>query len=668
MRVVCKRSQASIDLLPFKCDQLLQGPQVGANHTCRGRLWIKSWNSSLRPLAVCKSPLDLSKRFARKPICWHWWVIWLSELQKTSIMSVLGPWYLEWEASRRHWSNSAEMVSTRIRNRFLSWLIWRSKVSPTIQSALKSPASSHRSRSCFNDPPESEAVHSSPPDAESRGSVRSPSSTCDFPDVRSLDAKVRFGSPRRTPSRPFPRGRTDPDLSIGSTRPEQPRELASKMPWACFGPSVLGISCHTPFQCVDPNPSRRAELVLVDLSPRPSRPCWWHTGWRAGGSSSGISGSGSQTSLPMIVLSPTSPCRFCPCGCCRSRWVASPSPGWTWAPVRAMVPPASLGLVATSGTTTCRRCLKGNVNDRAKVFEPAESAVDGSADVSEHCGTVKLLSGIPDWFTDCVLEKSCSMFSTNGPVGCELFLSDTWCVSAVCAPRVPSSGTRSFKSRRNKPLGVNCKGMVWLLFLRNKVRFWVSITAPRVLKRVLDNRKGVDPGTIAILSFNPKMGTTRACSLSKMPWFPKRNAILQGHRVRFRRMCGWRLLIKSFTKLLPITVLVAPRSTTPKLPCVAKQVSDKGNEAGWDGLSKWHCWAVSVLGMKRGLCIDISRDPLFLNWRVSLNFPNGSLTKLVLPKTNSKRGSSMDPSWWGRLRNYSKGSWSMTFECVEAWT
>ena len=40
-------------------------------------------------------------------------------------------------------------------------------------------------------------------------------------------------------------------------------------------------------------------------------------------------------------------------------------------------------------------------------------------------------------------------------------------------------------------------------FFAIKTCFWVSITAPRVLKRVLDNKKGVAPGTTATFKRHP---------------------------------------------------------------------------------------------------------------------------------------------------------------------
>ena len=36
--------------------------------------------------------------------------------------------------------------------------------------------------------------------------------------------------------------------------------------------------------------------------------------------------------------------------------------------------------------------------------------------------------------------------------------------------------------------------------------------------RVFDGRKGVWPGTMAILSFSGPIGTTSACLLSSVPW------------------------------------------------------------------------------------------------------------------------------------------------------
>ena len=143
---------------------------------------------------------------------------------------------------------------------------------------------------------------------------------------------------------------------------------------------------------------------------------------------------------------------------------------------------------------------------------------------------------------------------------------------------------KSFKSSRKSPLRVSWRGTVNLNFL--EINRWssVSIMAPNALSKVFDKRNGVDPGTMAILRFNPCMGTTMAYWLCKVPWLPKRKVILHGHLVIRLRMPSSILSRNSLTWLLPMTVLVAPRSTTPRLPCVAKQVTAVSSLSGCAGL------------------------------------------------------------------------------------
>ena len=187
-------------------------------------------------------------------------------------------------------------------------------------------------------------------------------------------------------------------------------------------------------------------------------------------------------------------------------------------------------------------------------------------------------------------------------------VSDKVWVSASCsfAPWVELA--KWLTSNKNRPLLVSVKGMVLPVRRTNIVCISVSMMAPSALKRVFERRNGVDPGTMAILSNKPSMGITIACSLLSVCWFPKRKTIWHLHLLTWSFTVGSRLAKNSVTWLLPITVLVAPRSTTPRLPWVAKNT---WASVTWVGLgwasdccarscsrflhSAWSLWS-SILG------------------------------------------------------------------------
>ena len=81
-RRFCSSSQADSDLLPFRLEKPLHGPQDGLAHTWRGLACTSFWNNSLRPWGVWRSPCCLLKRSALKPNWLHWCVNWLLSPQK----------------------------------------------------------------------------------------------------------------------------------------------------------------------------------------------------------------------------------------------------------------------------------------------------------------------------------------------------------------------------------------------------------------------------------------------------------------------------------------------------------------------------------------------------------------------------------------------------------
>ena len=147
------------------------------------------------------------------------------------------------------------------------------------------------------------------------------------------------------------------------------------------------------------------------------------------------------------------------------------------------------------------------------------------------------------------------------------------CVSAKSSDPELLPAARSFKSMRNKPRDESCIGNSFCKYLDQIVWVSTSILAFRALNKVFDTKKGVFPGTTAIFKRNPWMGTTRACWLCNVPWFPNLNVTWHGTRISCFWISGWSPAISSLTCWLPITVLVAPRSTTPNVPWVAKHVN-----------------------------------------------------------------------------------------------
>ena len=62
----------------------------------------------------------------------------------------------------------------------------------------------------------------------------------------------------------------------------------------------------------------------------------------------------------------------------------------------------------------------------------------------------------------------------------------------------------------------------------------------------------------------------KACSLLSVPWLPNLKVMEHGHLLTDWRAAGVSPSRRSLTKLLPITVFVAPRSTTSIQLYVAK--------------------------------------------------------------------------------------------------
>ena len=161
------------------------------------------------------------------------------------------------------------------------------------------------------------------------------------------------------------------------------------------------------------------------------------------------------------------------------------------------------------------------------------------------------------------------------------------CVSAglKLGDASPSGRTRSLRSSKNNPLLVKVIGKLFWILEAWITCLVVSTLAPRALSKVLDRRNGVLPGTMAIFKSIPCIGTTIACLLWRTPWFPNRNVTSQGHLLTCFITSGLRFCNKSGTNSLPITVLVAPKSTMPKLP--------------WDAKNAWASSATSETGCGR---------------------------------------------------------------------
>ena len=131
----------------------------------------------------------------------------------------------------------------------------------------------------------------------------------------------------------------------------------------------------------------------------------------------------------------------------------------------------------------------------------------------------------------------------------------------------------SFKSTRKSPLSVNWSGTGFLNHGLDSLWLWQSMLAWSARIMVLLIKNGVLPGTIATLRWKSPTGTTNAWELVNVPWFPNLKVISHEHRYNFWRVLGCRPWIKSDTCSLPMTVLVAPRSSTPRELCVAKSTA-----------------------------------------------------------------------------------------------
>ena len=140
-----------------------------------------------------------------------------------------------------------------------------------------------------------------------------------------------------------------------------------------------------------------------------------------------------------------------------------------------------------------------------------------------------------------------------------------------------------FMSIKYKPLSDSFNGISVWCFGRTNLWQPVSTIAPRARKSVFEMRNGVAPGTIAIFSRRPHMGTTIACSDLNVPWFPKRNTTSQAQRLMRLRTLGWTFCKKLETYLLPTTVLVAPVSGIPHASWDAKMLQPRFD--AWMALS-----------------------------------------------------------------------------------
>ena len=79
----------------------------------------------------------------------------------------------------------------------------------------------------------------------------------------------------------------------------------------------------------------------------------------------------------------------------------------------------------------------------------------------------------------------------------------------------------------------------------------------------------------------------KACSLLSVPWLPNLKVMGHGHLLTDWRAAGVSPSKRSLTKLLPITVFVAPRSTTPIQLYVANMAAcspGRFSSAFWEGL------------------------------------------------------------------------------------
>ena len=112
-----------------------------------------------------------------------------------------------------------------------------------------------------------------------------------------------------------------------------------------------------------------------------------------------------------------------------------------------------------------------------------------------------------------------------------------------------------------------------LRVLLHKVPLSVSITALIPFKNVLEIRKGVLPGTIAIRNFMEPKGSNNAWRQLSVCWLPNRKVRLQFVRVTCFRMWLGKPASSSGICWSPTTVCEAPRSTMPTVPDVANKTS-----------------------------------------------------------------------------------------------
>ena len=145
-------------------------------------------------------------------------------------------------------------------------------------------------------------------------------------------------------------------------------------------------------------------------------------------------------------------------------------------------------------------------------------------------------------------------------------------------------------SRRNKPLDVNVKPTGTCSMGLVKVLVSQLIWAFSARISVLLMRNGVPPGTTAIFHIRFPKGNTMACWLVNVAWFPNLNVMLQLVLLRPRLVDASRLWINSGKQSLPITVLEAPKSSTPHGPWEAKQACSWALSDAYSvqRLDSWH--------------------------------------------------------------------------------
>ena len=191
--------------------------------------------------------------------------------------------------------------------------------------------------------------------------------------------------------------------------------------------------------------------------------------------------------------------------------------------------------------------------------------------------------------------------------------------------------------------------------LLQRVPCSVSMMALIPLRKELDNKNGVFPGTIAMRNLRFPSGSRSACLLVRVCWLPNRNVRWQLVLCTCFRMSSGRLSMRSFTWCSPTTVWDAPRSTIPMAPVVAKCASS----AAWATMG---CCLVSGCS-RRDFSDDIivlrvflAKDPGPENKDLPLPFP-----RPFFPNPFSKRlDTGQKPRTFTRSLNLRLASW-----CVE---